>query len=104
MKTLCFLPTTIGLAALVGIQPAAPRSFDAASPAPQLESELAFPLEHWHNHASMIVEARNGDLLVCWFHGSGERTAVCGVSPSVNGVSRRCGATRPTSSHAVLAG
>jgi predicted neuraminidase len=42
---------------------------------PFLESELIFPLEHWHNHASCIVEAPNGDLLVCWFHGSGERTA-----------------------------
>src|SRR5215471_19739480 len=40
-----------------------------------LESELIFPLEHWHNHASCIVESPNGDLLVCWFHGSGERTA-----------------------------
>ena len=39
------------------------------------ESELIFPLETWHNHASCIVEAPNGDLLVCWFHGSGERTA-----------------------------
>ena len=43
--------------------------------APFLEAELVFPLEHWHNHASMLVEAPNGDLLVCWFHGSGERTA-----------------------------
>ena len=42
---------------------------------PFLESELIFPLEHWHNHASCIVEAPNGDLLVCWFHGSGERNA-----------------------------
>ena len=42
---------------------------------PFLKSEIIFPLEHWHNHASMIVEAPNGDLLVCWFHGSGERTA-----------------------------
>src|SRR2546423_2640736 len=42
---------------------------------PFLESELVFPLEHWHNHASMVVEAADGDLLVCWFHGSGERTA-----------------------------
>jgi predicted neuraminidase len=42
---------------------------------PFLQSELVFPLEYWHNHASMIVEAANGDLLVCWFHGSGERTA-----------------------------
>jgi len=39
------------------------------------ESELIFPLETWHNHASCIVEAPNGDLLVCWFHGSGERMA-----------------------------
>lgn len=42
---------------------------------PFLESEIIFPMEHWHNHASCIVEAPNGDLLVCWFHGSGERTA-----------------------------
>lgn len=42
---------------------------------PFLQSELLFPLEHWHNHASCIVEAPNGDLLVCWFHGSGERKA-----------------------------
>jgi predicted neuraminidase len=40
-----------------------------------LRSELLFPLEHWHNHASCIVETPRGDLLVCWFHGSGERTA-----------------------------
>src|SRR5215510_7717165 len=39
------------------------------------EGELIFPLESWHNHASCIVECPNGDLLVCWFHGSGERTA-----------------------------
>jgi len=38
-------------------------------------AELIFPLESWHNHASAIVECPNGDLLVCWFHGSGERTA-----------------------------
>ena len=42
---------------------------------PFLRSELIFPLEHWHNHASMIVELPGGDLLTCWFHGSGERTA-----------------------------
>jgi predicted neuraminidase len=40
-----------------------------------LESELIFPLESWHNHASCIVETPEADLLVCWFHGSGERTA-----------------------------
>jgi predicted neuraminidase len=42
---------------------------------PFLTSEIIFPLEHWHNHASMVVELPNGDLLTCWFHGSGERTA-----------------------------
>lgn len=42
---------------------------------PIYEAELIFPLEHWHNHASCIVETLRGDLLVCWFHGSGERTA-----------------------------
>src|SRR5438874_11608741 len=61
----------------------------AAPPTPFLESELVFPLETWHNHASMIVEAANGDLLVCWFHGSGERTADDVV---VRGARRRKGA------------
>lgn len=42
---------------------------------PQYSSELIFPLEPWHNHSSSIVETPKGDLLVCWFHGSGERTA-----------------------------
>jgi predicted neuraminidase len=42
---------------------------------PFLGSELIFPLEHWHNHGSCIVECPNGDLLVCWYNGSGERTA-----------------------------
>ncbi len=42
---------------------------------PFLESELIFPLEVLHNHASCIVETPRGDLLVCWFRGTGERTA-----------------------------
>lgn len=46
-----------------------------AAPAPFLRSEFIFPLEHWHNHGSCVVEVPNGDLIVCWFHGSGERTA-----------------------------
>ena len=41
----------------------------------QYSGELIFPPEKWHNHSSSIVELPNGDLLVCWFHGSGERTA-----------------------------
>ena len=51
-----------------------PAQTSGAGP-PFLTSELIFPLEHWHNHASMIVELPNRDLLTCWFHGSGERTA-----------------------------
>ncbi len=46
-----------------------------AAAAPQHSAELIFPLESWHNHSSSVVELPNGDLLVCWFHGSGERTA-----------------------------
>jgi len=42
---------------------------------PQYSSELIFPPESWHNHSSSIVETPKADLLVCWFHGSGERTA-----------------------------
>jgi predicted neuraminidase len=47
----------------------------AAAAEPQYSGELLFPLESWHNHSSSIVELPNGSLLVCWFHGSGERTA-----------------------------
>jgi predicted neuraminidase len=47
----------------------------AAAETPFHTSELIFPLEDWHNHGSAIVEAPNGDLIVCWFHGSGERQA-----------------------------
>ena len=48
---------------------------DAERIKPFLTSEIIFPLEVLHNHASCVVEAPNGDLLVCWFNGSGERTA-----------------------------
>ncbi len=34
-----------------------------------------FPLVPEHVHASSIVETPQGDLLACWFQGSGERTA-----------------------------
>ncbi|MEA3478253.1 MAG: exo-alpha-sialidase, partial [Bacteroidota bacterium] len=40
-----------------------------------VESELIFPLQEKHVHSSSIVELPNGDLLICWFEGSGERTA-----------------------------
>jgi len=40
-----------------------------------IEGELLFPLQEKHVHYSSIVELPNGDLLTCWFEGSGERTA-----------------------------
>lgn len=46
----------------------------AAEP-PFHAAQLVFPLEHWHNHSSSIVELPGGGLMVCWYHGSGERTA-----------------------------
>jgi predicted neuraminidase len=42
---------------------------------PLFESEDIFPPESWHNHASSIVELPEGELMVCWYHGSGERKA-----------------------------
>jgi predicted neuraminidase len=43
--------------------------------APEHSAELIFPLHPQHNHAPGIVECPNGDLLVSWYRGSGERTA-----------------------------
>jgi predicted neuraminidase len=38
-------------------------------------SGYLFPLQELHVHSSSLVELPNGDLLACWFEGSGERTA-----------------------------
>jgi predicted neuraminidase len=46
-----------------------------ATPAPLFRAELVFPLHQQHNHAPGIVECPNGDLLVSWYRGSGERRA-----------------------------
>ncbi len=40
-----------------------------------LVSQWIFPLDTHHNHAPGIVEFANGDLLVSWYRGSGERQA-----------------------------
>lgn len=42
---------------------------------PEFTAELVFPLHKQHNHAPGIVECPNGDLLVSWYRGSGERSA-----------------------------
>jgi predicted neuraminidase len=41
----------------------------------EIRDNPIFPLLQKHVHSSSIVECPNGDFLVCWFHGSGERTA-----------------------------
>lgn len=43
--------------------------------APRFDSEFIFPIEHWHNHSSSVVELPGGDLFAVWYNGSGERTA-----------------------------
>jgi len=42
---------------------------------PEIQDNPIFSLQAKHVHSSSIVECPNGDLLACWFHGSGERTA-----------------------------
>ncbi len=46
-----------------------------ADAAPCWRAELVFPLHPQHNHAPGIAELPNGDLLVSWYRGSGERSA-----------------------------
>lgn len=46
-----------------------------AGSGPQFSSELVFPLHPQHNHAPGVVELPDGDLLVSWYRGSGERSA-----------------------------
>jgi predicted neuraminidase len=40
-----------------------------------LDSQLIFPPDHRHNHSSCVVECPDGQLLACWYRGSGERRA-----------------------------
>ena len=47
----------------------------AVAAEPQMSSQLIFPLNAQHNHAPGIVQLKNGDLLVSWYRGSGERSA-----------------------------
>lgn len=49
--------------------------FSTCAAASAYSGELIFPPEAVHNHSSSVVELPNRDLLVCWYHGSGERTA-----------------------------
>ncbi len=57
----------------------------------KVDSMLIFPLQGQHVHSSSVVELSNGDFLVCWFQGSGERTANDVV---VNGARLKKGETK----------
>lgn len=67
-----FIRHLMALAVALVIASASPGRSAAA---PQFSSELIFPLHPQHNHAPAIVECPNGDLLVSWYRGSGERKA-----------------------------
>ena len=47
----------------------------AAEPVGRYRAELVFPLDAQHNHAPGVVELPDGQLLVSWYRGSGERKA-----------------------------
>ena len=40
-----------------------------------IRSSFIFPFQDQHVHSSSIIELPNGDMLSCWFEGSGERNA-----------------------------
>ena len=42
---------------------------------PLFQQYSIFPFQDKHVHGSSVIELPNGDLLSCWFHGSGERKA-----------------------------
>lgn len=47
----------------------------AVAAGPAYRGELIFPPQPKHCHGSSIIQCPNGDLLACWFFGSGERSA-----------------------------
>lgn len=54
---------------------AVPEFPSAAASESSLSCELIFPLNAEHNHAPGIAELENGDLIVSWYRGAGERKA-----------------------------
>ncbi|MEX1232802.1 MAG: sialidase family protein [Planctomycetaceae bacterium] len=64
--------------------------FPISAIADELAAEFVFSYHDQHNHAPGIVECPNGDLLVSWYRGSGERKA---DDVAVYGSRRRKGST-----------
>src|SRR5690554_4966648 len=50
-------------------------TYQAAAQEPMFDAELVLPFQDEHVHGSTIEQLPNGDLLVAWFQGSGERWA-----------------------------
>ncbi len=48
---------------------------DSADSLPVYSAEFVFPYNAQHNHAPGIAELANGELIVSWYRGSGERSA-----------------------------
>ncbi|MGC8667259.1 MAG: sialidase family protein [Chthonomonadales bacterium] len=49
--------------------------FAAPTPHGDIHYGLIFPPKQLHSHGSCIVQCPNGDILACWYQGSGERNA-----------------------------
>lgn len=87
-RLLLLLPFVVGTTAVLAM------ASDSPTPkgdAPLHEAELVFPLHAKHNHAPGIVECPNGDLLVSWYRGSGERSA---DDVAVYGARKKAGSDR----------
>ncbi len=70
-----FVPTSLILSLSLVSSFVLPATSLSADDADGVAAELVFPLHPQHNHAPGIVECSNGDLLVSWYRGSGERRA-----------------------------
>lgn len=75
MPAMQILPRTlVGLLLFAGLM-AFPDRLTAQTEETSFSSELVFPRQPSHNHAPGIAELSNGDLIVSWYRGSGERQA-----------------------------
>lgn len=68
-------PSMFPIAVMVAVVVIAACATAALAEEPKYRESLVFPLHPQHNHAPGIVECPNGDLLVSWYRGSGERSA-----------------------------
>ncbi len=50
-------------------------SFSLIAQEKNLKTSFIFPFQDKHVHSSSIIELPNGDMMSCWFEGSGERNA-----------------------------